>query len=91
INMHLNPTYVAHGTSLAEAFAHGMYRPPTLQDVARAALHARGKQISVYLGLFDEGLAVPTGSFLRPGDDQLRERLEEFNRTQCFDLLVLET
>jgi hypothetical protein len=91
INMHLNPTYVAHGTRLAEAFARGMYRPPTLQDVARAALHARGKQISVYLGLFDEGLAVPAGSFLRPGDEQLRERLEEFNRTQCFDLLVRET
>ncbi len=87
INMHLNPTYVAFGTQLAPAFAKGEYTPPTLQEVARAARHARGKNLSVYLGLFDEGLAVPGGSFLREGDEPLQERLETFNRTQDFDLL----
>lgn len=87
INMHLNPTYVASGTSLVEAFERGLYSPPTLHEVARAARHARGKNLSVYLGLFDEGLAVPGGSFLREGDEPLRDRLEQFNRTQNFDLL----
>ena len=37
--------------------------------------------------LYDEGLAVPGGSFLRPGDESLVKRLEEFNRTQNYDLL----
>jgi hypothetical protein len=87
INLHLNPTYVAHGTQLETAFASGLFVPPTLADVARAARHARGKNLSVYLGLFDEGLAVPGGSFLREGDEPRRERLEEFNRTQDFALL----
>ncbi len=87
INLHLNPTYVAHGTQLEPAFASGLFVPPTLGDVARAARHARGKNLSVYLGLFDEGLAVPGGSFLREGDEPLRERLEAFNRTQDFALL----
>ena len=87
MNMHINPTYVAYGTKLAEAFAQGEYSPPTLAHVARAALHAQGKNVSIYLGLFDEGLAVPGGSFLREGDEPLRERLEAFNRTQDFDLL----
>jgi archaeosine synthase beta-subunit len=90
MNMHLNPTYAAYGTQLAEAFASGQFVPPTLADVARAARHARGKALTIYLGLFDEGLAVPGGSFLRDGDEPLRERLEEFNRTQDFDLLELD-
>jgi radical SAM enzyme (TIGR01210 family) len=87
MNMHLNPTYAAYGTQLAEAFARGEYSPPRLADVIRAARHGRGKNVSIYLGLFDEGLAVPGGSFLREGDEPLRERLEAFNRTQDFDLL----
>jgi len=87
INMHLNPTYVASGTPLAEAFAKGEYAPPRLADVARAAAHARGKTVSVYIGLNDEGLAAPGGSFIRPGDGELLRQLEAFNRTQDFDLL----
>ncbi len=87
INMHLNPTYVARGTPLAEAFAKGEYAPPRLADVARGAAHAKGKSVSVYVGLFDEGLAVPGASFIRPGDEALLKRLEQFNRTQDFALL----
>jgi radical SAM enzyme (TIGR01210 family) len=87
INMHLNPTYVAKGTPLAESFEKGEYSPPRLGDVARALQHARGKNLSVFIGLSDEGLAVEGGSFLRPGDEGLVEKLEEFNRTQDYDIL----
>ncbi|MBN1674739.1 MAG: hypothetical protein JXR37_27085 [Kiritimatiellae bacterium] len=87
IGIHLNPTFVAHGTPLAERFAAGEYAPPVLRDVARAALHARGKGVPVFLGLYDEGLAVPGGSFIRAGDEPTVEDLERFNRTQDFGLL----
>lgn len=82
INMHLNPTYAARGTRLAEALEQGVYTPPLLRDVVRAVVHARGKPISLFVGLSDEGLAVEGGSFLRPGDDPFVEALEAFNRTQ---------
>ena len=87
INLHLNPTFVARGTGLAEAFAAGKYTPPRLIDVARAALHSRDAPLSVYIGLSDEGLAVPGGSFLRKGEEGLVARLEDFNRTQDYTIL----
>jgi radical SAM enzyme (TIGR01210 family) len=87
INMHLNPTYVATGTILETAFRKGEYVPPLLQDVARAALHAKGKPLSIFIGLFEEGLAVEGGSFLREGDEELKKELERFNCTQDYDIL----
>ena len=41
--------------------------------------HAEGKDISLYIGLDDEGLAVENGSFIREGDENLVEKLSEFN------------
>ncbi len=87
INVHLNPTYVATGTTLEEAFRKGEYVPPLLWDVARAAWHAKSRSLSVFIGLFDEGLAVDGGSFLREGDEELVKELERFNRTQDYDIL----
>jgi radical SAM enzyme (TIGR01210 family) len=87
INVHLNPTFVATGTMLEEAFRKGEYAPPLLWDVARAAQHARGKPLSIFIGLFDEGLAVEGGSFLREGDEEIVKELERFNRTQDYDIL----
>ena len=87
INVHLNPTFAARGTPLEEAFLRGAYEPPQLRDVARAARHARGTPLSLFLGLSDEGLAVEGGSFLRPGDEPLVALLERFNREQDYDLL----
>jgi radical SAM enzyme (TIGR01210 family) len=87
INMHLNPTYAAAGTALETAFKAGDYQPPRLEDVARAALQARDKNISIFIGLSDEGLALPAGSFLRPDNQWMIEPLEQFNRTQDFTLL----
>lgn len=87
INMHLSPTYVASGTMLEAAFRQNRYRPPLLRDVAAAARHARGKLISVFIGLSTEGLAVDGGSPIREGDQGLVDRLEQFNRTQDYDLL----
>lgn len=87
INLHLNPTYAARGTPLAQALSLGQWSPPMLRDVARAALAARGKNLSVFIGLNDEGLAVPGGAFIRPGEDGFRAQLEAFNRSQDFDIL----
>jgi len=87
IDMHLNPTYVARGTPLAEAFEQGLFEPPQLLDVARAVLHAEEQDLTVFIGLNDEGLAVPGGSFIRPGEEPLVEQLERFNRSQDFGIL----
>jgi uncharacterized Fe-S cluster-containing MiaB family protein len=87
INLHLNPTYVAFGTLLERKFRQGEYSPPRLRDVARAALHAEAKPISIFLGLSDEGLACAGGTFVRPGEEPLVEKLEAFNRSLNFDLL----
>ncbi len=87
MNMHLNPTYVASGTGLADAFEAGRFAPPLLRDVIEAVRHAQGKNLSVFVGLNDEGLAVPGGSFVRPGDEPLCEIIEQFNRSQDYTLL----
>ena len=87
VNMHLNPTFVASGTAMEEAFRRGRYAPPLLRDVARAARAGRGKPLSVFIGLDDEGLAVEGGSFVRPGDGPLVEELQRFNRTQDYGIL----
>lgn len=87
VNMHLNPTYAAAGTMLGNAFEQGAYTPPRLLDVAEAVRHARGKRLSVFIGLNDEGLAVQGGSFIRSGDESLLAALEQFNITQDYDIL----
>jgi radical SAM enzyme (TIGR01210 family) len=87
INMHLNPTFVAQGTPLEDAFKAGKYMPPKLESVRRAILAAESTGITLFAGLNDEGLAVPGGSFIREGDEELINLLEEFNRTQDFSLL----
>ena len=87
INMHLNPTYAAAGTMLGEAFQQGEYSPPRLLDVAAAVRHAKGKRLSVFIGLNDEGLSVHGGSFIQAGDEPTVAVLEKFNITQDYDLL----
>ena len=87
INMHLNLTYVAKGTKLVQPFLDGEYIPPTLKDAANAIMIAKESDnslFSIYLGLYDEGLAVEGGSFLRPGDEENLALLEQFNITQNF-------
>ncbi|THB74327.1 MAG: hypothetical protein D6B28_02235 [Gammaproteobacteria bacterium] len=87
INMHLNPTYVAIGTLLEPAFNEGRFIPPKLEDVARAIYSGKGKNISIFVGLSDEGLAVDGGSFLVPGCEGIVAILEQFNQTQDYELL----
>ena len=87
INMHLNPTFVAKGTELEDAFHKGEYSPPLLEDVAEAVLHSEGKPLSVFIGLFDEGLAVQGGSFLREGSDHIVQQLNDFNKTLDYEVL----
>lgn len=87
INMHLNPTYVATGTPLETAFKEGRYHPPRLRDVARAAMAAKNANVSIFIGLSDEGLALPAGSFLKPDNQWMVEPMEKFNQTQDFAIL----
>lgn len=87
INMHLNPTFVASGTILEEVFRKGEYVPPFLLDVTKATQHAKDKPLSIFIGLFDEGLAAEGGSFLREGGEELVKKLEQFNRTQDYGIL----
>ncbi|MDO8470092.1 MAG: hypothetical protein Q7S84_03730 [bacterium] len=87
VTMHLNPTYAARGTILETALKNGIYAPPRLADVARAARYAQGKRVAVHFGLNDEGLATEGGSFIRPGEEEFLKMLERFNETQDFSLI----
>jgi len=87
INMHLNPTYAAYGTPLETAFKKGDYLPPTLESVKKTILQAESKSISIFVGLNDEGLATPGGSFIREGDEEVVKKLNQFNMTQNYNLL----
>jgi len=88
INLHLNPTFVARGTPLEVEFRAGRYTPPRLEDVVRAVLHGEGKALSIFVGLNDEGMAVPGGSFLRDGEAPIVAALEAFNQTQDYGELA---
>ncbi|MGC9364639.1 MAG: hypothetical protein ACP5FZ_08740 [Fidelibacterota bacterium] len=87
INMHLNPTFVAKGTALAEAFYQGEYKPPALMDVVISALYAEKKRLSLFIGLSDEGLAVEHGSHINDANLEMIDKIEQFNRTQSYELL----
>ncbi|MBI2124262.1 hypothetical protein HYT92_00570 [Candidatus Pacearchaeota archaeon] len=89
VNMHLNPTFAAKGTPLEKSFLKGKYIPPRLVDVAKAALHAEEKNISVFVGLYDEGLAVNGGSFIRKNDEGIIALIKQFNMTGNFRFLRL--
>jgi uncharacterized Fe-S cluster-containing MiaB family protein len=78
---------VATGTELETAFQRGAYEPPRLESVREAVLHGENKKISIYVGLNDEGLAVPGGGFVREGDEALLKALERFNQSGDFALL----
>ncbi len=95
INMHLNPTYAARHTFLEEKLYAGDWDPPKLEDVIRAVLHAKGKNITVFVGLNDEGMAVTRrpdgtpvqGTCLRPEHEHLHVAIEQFNKTGDFTVL----
>lgn len=87
INMHLNPTFVSAGTKLEAWFKAGEYSPPRLTDVITAVKHGQGKNLSIFVGLYDEGLAVPGGSVVRAGDEELVEAIRAFNQRQDYSLL----
>lgn len=86
ISIHLNPTYVARGTMLEVAFLAHAYTPPHLMDVVRAVRFGEGRGVPIFIGLNDEDLAVPGGSFIRPGDENLLPIIDTFNKTQDYSL-----
>ncbi len=86
ITMHLNPTFVTAEDRLLSAFRDGAYRPPTLEEVETLllALTAGGlpSLTRLHVGLSDEDLAVPGGSFEdAPGAAAVKARLARWNMT----------
>jgi len=88
INMHLNPTYAAYGTPLETALKQGTFKPPELESIRQILLYARDKALSVFVGLYDEGLAVPGGSCITDPTNKLVAAIEQFNESQDYDLLL---
>lgn len=88
ISIHLNPTYAARGTPLEVALTDSTFVPPMLRDVIRAVRHGEGRDIPIFVGLDDEGLAAPGGSFIREGDEERVLMLNTFNATQNYSVLT---
>ena len=83
IVIHLNPTYAAAGTNLEEAFLAGAYTPPNLEHLAAFLLHrAPTNRVRIHVGLNDEGLATPGGSFHQFTDPAIEAQLRRFNVEQ---------
>ncbi|RKZ80775.1 MAG: hypothetical protein DRR19_23080 [Candidatus Parabeggiatoa sp. nov. 1] len=87
INLHLNMTYVSTGTELMEAFENNQYSLASLSLVPKAILAAENTRLTVYVGLYDEGLAIKGGHFEKVGNLQLIKMLQQFNQTQDYGLL----
>ena len=87
INAHINPAYVARGTILERKYNEGTYSPPSLVDVCRVVLSAEDKDVSIFVGLNDEGLTHDDHRISKLSCREMMVRLEKFNQTQDFDLL----
>ena len=84
VSVHLNPTYIAKGCRLTEELiAHG-YQPPELASVVEVVCAARSRDLPIYVGLDDEGMAIEGGTFRSSGLDRERcvAALVAFNRHQ---------
>ncbi len=84
IAVHLNPTYIAEGCRLTDDLVKHGYKPPELMSVIKVALAARQRDLPIYIGLDDEGLAIEGGTFRSTGLDKDRvvEALKIFNHHQ---------
>lgn len=87
ITTHINPTYVAIGTPLAEAFEKGEYTPPDLADLRKLILSFEDYGLNIYVGINDEGLSVPGGSFIKPGCEDDLDKFKKFNFTGDYNYL----
>ncbi|MBN1782795.1 hypothetical protein JW948_16785 [bacterium] len=91
VSVRLNPTFVAVGSLLHEKFMQGEYTPPVLNDVIRVLGMVRdaGIDMPLFVGLNEEALDVPDGSFNQGSDSDrhLIRRLKRWNATQDFSVL----
>jgi archaeosine synthase beta-subunit len=82
VRVALEPTFVSEGTVLFDELQAGLYRPPSLWSVVRAAA-GLGELLAVHVGLSSEGLPaqmVPGGC--DACTPRLRAALARFNETQ---------
>ncbi len=90
VSVHLNPTYIAEGCRLTnEMKAHG-YQPPELSSVISVVRYARELNMSIYVGLDDEGMAIEGGTFRHSGLDKEKtvKAFLSFNRHQDFSRFI---
>jgi uncharacterized Fe-S cluster-containing MiaB family protein len=75
-----------------ELVAHG-YQPPELTSVIRVLSAARARDLPVYAGLDDEGMAIEGGTFRASGLDRERavSAIQSFNRHQNVERLMRES
>ncbi|MBN2000206.1 hypothetical protein JW935_21835 [candidate division KSB1 bacterium] len=89
VSVRINPVFVADGSGLHEQFLAGDYIPPTLDDVVSVLGLLEGNvTIPIHIGLNEEELDVPDGSF-NSGSERdriLRNRLQKFNRSGDFGI-----
>ncbi len=92
ISIRLNPTFVAKNSYLHRQFEENNYTPPTLKDVINVLrmCHAKNIKSPIFVGLNDEGLGVPGGSFKRRSDSDALyyKALQQFNFLQDYKSLA---
>ncbi len=91
VSIRLNPTFVAKNSHLHKQFKENNYIPPTLEDVVKVLriCHAKNLKSPIFVGLNDEGLGIPSGSFKRRSktDVLYYKALQEFNFCQDYGVL----
>ena len=93
VSIHLNPTYIAEGCSLTNEMLDSGFQPPELTSIIKVVEFASHLNISIYVGLDDEGQAVEGGTFRSTGLDKEKavKALLDFNRHQDFEKMIKET
>lgn len=82
ISMHLNPTYGAFGTPLETAYNEKKWFPPTFDAISQIIEEAYNSSIELYVGLYDEGLAVEGSNWTYHTSKKDIDRVIQFNKTQ---------
>jgi radical SAM enzyme (TIGR01210 family) len=93
ISIHLNPTYIADGCRLTDEMLEFGFKPPELSSVIEVIKVTSELEMSLYIGLDDEGQAVEGGTFRATDLDKNRtvNALKSFNKHQNFEQLIKES
>ncbi|GBE17219.1 radical SAM superfamily protein [bacterium BMS3Abin15] len=81
--IYLCPTYIAKNSDLAKLMYENKYEPPEYASVLRIVEYCHKLKISVYTGLWSEGLAEPYCVCKADSDEEkkIREKILDFNKS----------